>query len=127
MRTTAVIFATFAALLLASSATADGAKLIYRIDSASAMIVKRHLILSAHGAVRTGGWDRPHLRVKEASAPEANTLEVDFVARPPAPDEVVVQALLPVSTSTITRLPHYGAKQVKFVAETNSLTVPITR
>jgi hypothetical protein len=50
-----------------------------------------------------------------------------FVAIPPPRKEAVVQALLPVSANKVARLPHYGAKQIRIVAETNSIIVPITR
>ena len=116
-----------AAISLGAQALADPLTPIYRVDSATAVIVKRQLVISASGAVRSGGWDRPRLWVKEPSAPEAATLEVQFVARPPASREIVVQALLPVAARKVARLPNYATVRVKIIAETNSLTVPITR
>ena len=127
MRPGAVFIAIAAAVLLATHAAADSAKLIFRIDDAHAAIVKRHLVISVRGAVRTGGWAHTQLRVMPASAAEGDTLEVDVVAIPPPADDVVVQALLPVSTTAVVHLPRYGAKQVKFVSETNSVTAPIKR
>ena len=103
------------------------AKLIYRIDSATAKIEKHHLVISAQGAVNSGGWNNPHLRLKEISVPETKTLQLIFVAIPPAREKAVVQALLPVSASKIAKLPRYGAKEIRIVAETNSIVVPITR
>lgn len=115
------------ALLLASPTIAGEAKLIYRIDSATAKIEKRHLVISAQGAVNSGGWNNPHLRLKEIVVPETNTLQVIFVAIPPSREKTVVQALLPVNASKVTTLPRYGAKEIRIVAETNSIVVPITR
>jgi len=116
-----------AALLLAAPATAGGAKLVYRIDSATAKIEKHRLVISARGAVKSGGWNNPRLRLAEISLPETTTLQLIFVAVPPPRSEAVVQALLPVSASKVSHLPHYGAKQIRIVAETNSIVVPITR
>ena len=127
MRAGLLILSIAAAVSLGAQALAGPLTPIYRVDSATAVIVRRQLVISASGAVRSGGWDRPRLWVKEPSAPEAATLEVEFVARPPAPREAVVQALLPVAVRKIARLPKYGTVRVKIIAETNSLVVPITR
>jgi len=127
MRAGAGLIAAIIAILFAGSAAAAGAELIYRVDSARAAIVKHHLVISAQGAVRSGGWDHPRLRVIDAYVPEARTLAVEFLARPPAKRQAVIQALLPVSINTLIRLPRYGTTQVKIVGKTNSITVPITR
>ena len=116
-----------AAVLAAASANADPAKLVYRVDSASAVIVKRHLVISVNGAVKSGGWDRPRLLVLEPSASEARTLRVEFVARPPAPNEVVVQQLLPIAARKIAKLPGYATTKVQIIGETNSVLVEITQ
>jgi hypothetical protein len=116
-----------AALSIAAPAEAASATLVYRIDSATAKIEKRHLVISAKGAVRTGGWNKPDLRLKYIAVPETKTLQVIFVAIPPPRKQAVVQALLPVSARKVTKLPRYGAKQIRIVAETNSIVVPITR
>jgi hypothetical protein len=108
-------------------AVADATRLVYRIDNASAVVVDRRLVISANGAVRSGGWDRPRLLVLEPSAPEARVLDVQFVARPPAPSEVVVQQTLPIAARKVARLPGYGTVKIRIIGETNSLTVPITR
>lgn len=126
MRTKLFILTAVAAMLLGVQATADVTKLVYRVDSATAVIVKQHLIISANGAVRSGGWDRPRLLVLQPSAPEARTLEVQFVARPPAPKDVVVQSLLPVAARKVATLPSYGTVQVKIISETNSIVVQVT-
>ncbi|HEX4295764.1 MAG TPA: hypothetical protein VHZ29_16640 [Rhizomicrobium sp.] len=127
MRAGLLILSITAALSLGAQALADPVRPIFRIDNATAVVVKRHLVISANGAVKSGGWDHPRLWVREPSAPEAATLEIEFVARPPAPREAVVQALLPVAVRKLARLPNYGTIRVKIIAETNSLIVPITR
>jgi len=127
MRIQPFFFALVAALSVAASAFAGDAKLIYRIDSATAKIEKHRLVISARGAVNSGGWNNPHLRLKEIVVPETKTLQVIFVAIPPARQKAVVQALLPVSASKVAKLPHYGAKEIRILAETNSIVVPITR
>ena len=113
-------------LLLAGSADATTPpKLVFRVDYATATISHRHLVITARGAVRSGGWVRPTLRI-ETSGPEAKTIEVDLVARPPRHGAAVVQSILPVSAKLEAGLPRYGAVEVKIVSETNSVTVPIT-
>jgi hypothetical protein len=108
-------------------AVAAPAKLVYRIDRATATIAHSSLVIVARGAVSTGGWLKPLLRVREASAREAATLEVEFVATPPRHRAAVAHAILPVSARLAARLPHTGVVQVKIVSQTNSVTVPITR
>ena len=126
MRAVGSFTAAAAALLLARAAAADTA-LIYRVDSARASIVRNHLVISANGAVNSGGWTRPELVIRRPSVPEARTIHVEFVARPPASRETVIRALLPVSARRSAELPRYGAKEVKVIAATNSVTIPITR
>ena len=115
------------ALFAGAPATAQNAQLVYKIDGAHAKIVNRRLVISAYGAVNSGGWRRPQLELRKAYAPETTTLEVKFVAHPPGPRKAVVEALLPVSATKITKLPHYGAKRIRIVGKTNSVIVPITR
>lgn len=123
----AFLFTLVAAIGFAQAAAADPTRLIYRVDSASARIEGRHLVITANGAVRSGGWDKPRLLVLEASASEARTLAMQFVAHPPARGEVVVQSLLPVTARKVAKLPSDATAKVKIIAETNSLIVQITR
>ena len=108
-------------------AVAAPAKLVYRIDRATAMVAHNRLIITARGAVSTGGWMKPQLRVHEASAAEAATLEVEFVATPPRHRAAVAHAILPVGARLAARLPHYGVMQVKVVSQTNSVMVPVSQ
>jgi hypothetical protein len=122
--------AAFVFLLVALAtgvAVAAPAKLVYRIDRATAIIAHNRLVISARGAVSTGGWMRPLLRLREASGGEAATLELELVATPPRHRAAVAHAILPVSARLAARLPHTGVVQVKVVSQTNSVTVPITR
>lgn len=98
---------------------------VYKVDNATAQVTGHKLTISVTGAVRTGGWQNPQLRVKPQHAPETDTLEVEFLATPPAKDATVIQALLPVSTTITTGLPRYATTKVKIVAESNAITVPI--
>ncbi len=126
MRAVAPFLAAAVVSWLSHQAMADTA-LIYRVDSASATIVRHHLVISASGAVDSGGWSKPALLIRQVSAPEATTIKIEFVARPPASRDAVVRALLPVSVHKTLSLPRYGAKDVKISAATNSVTVPIKR
>lgn len=116
-----------ASILFAPQAPAAAVKLVYRVDNAMAEIINGHLVILANGAVKSGGWDRAQLRVLEPSAPETKVLEVEFVARPPGPGEAVVQETLPIAARKVARLPSYATVQVKIIAETNSVIVPINR
>ena len=123
---------TFSAVLLsgvlaAGSAAAASVKEIYKVDSVAASISNGKLVVIAAGAVSTGGWGKPRLRVKPGHKPEADTLEFEFVAPPPAPGTAVIQALIPVSATLTTKLPPYGVTHVKVDAETNSAAAEIAR
>ncbi len=120
-------FVFFLIALVTGVAAAAPAKLVYRIDRATATIAKNRLVVVARGAVSTGGWVKPLLRLRGASAGEASTLEVEFVATPPRPRAPVAHAILPVSARIAAPLPRYGVVQVKIVSQTNSVIIPITR
>jgi len=116
-----------AAALAAATATASAAapKLIQRVDTVSVSIDHNQLVVTANGAVNSGGWTSPHLQHKPSPTAESNTDEFEFVATPPPSDAAVVQALIPVAVSGRFALPHYGAVQVKILAESNSVTAPL--
>jgi hypothetical protein len=124
MRTLAL--AATAAILLSQQAIA-APKLVYRVDSASAVIAGKHLVITANGAVESGGWTKPELLIQKPSASEAKTVKAKFVAKPPASPETVVQGLLPIHVRKIAPLPRYGAIEVEITTATNSLMVQITR
>ena len=118
----------FLMIVLATGvAAAAPAKLVYRIDRATARVAHNRLVIAARGAVSTGGWMKPQLRLHESSGAEAGTLEVEFVATPPRHRAAVAHAILPVGARLAARLPHYGVVQVKVVSQTNSVMVPVSQ
>lgn len=118
---------TAAAAILLSHQAIAAPKLIYRVDSASAVIVGKRLVITANGAVDSGGWSKPELIILKPSASEAKALRTKFFAKPPASPESVVQALLPIHVRRIAPLPRYGVIEVEITSATNSLIVQITR
>lgn len=112
-------------LISLAAASAAPAKLVYRVDEATAEISGRHLVIIAKGAARTGGWTKPKLVVLEHSAPEAHEMLVDFVATPPADGAAVAQSIVPLQIKLKTRLPRYAVTEVKVVSETNTVTAQI--
>ena len=123
------ILAALAASLLFSApvdAAATRAQLIYKVDQVTVSVQGRKMIVSAKGAVKSGGWENPHLHVKEVRTPESDTLVIEFLAGPPSKYATVIQALLPVTAILTTSLPPYGTTQIKVEAESNSQTVPYT-
>ncbi|MBV9420861.1 MAG: hypothetical protein JO348_13905 [Alphaproteobacteria bacterium] len=113
------------ATLAAATATASAAapQLICKVDKVSAVVERGHLVITASGAVRTGGWTLPRLRWKQVRIPESDTEVYEFIASPPLANAMVIQALLPVTATGTFPLPRYGTTKIKIVAETNSVTV----
>jgi hypothetical protein len=113
-------------VLAAATATAAGAasQLIYRVDSVTAKSLNGHLVVTASGAVGSGGWTHPrlHLTPHVAEAPEE---VIEFQASPPLGNSVVIQALLPITTTAVFPLPHYGTVRVKVTSQSNAVTAPI--
>lgn len=120
-------FVFFLIVVATGVAGAAPATLVYRIDHATATIQHNRLVVAATGAVSTGGWANPQLRLHEASSAEAGMLEVEFVATPPRLRAAVAQAILPVSARLAARLPHSGVIQVKIMSQTNVVTIPVTQ
>lgn len=128
LRRVFAVLATSGILVLANSgfAAAASQKLVYKVDSVVASIQHHKLTIIAAGAVSTGGWNNARLRLK-SHKPEGNVLEYELVATPPAPDAIVVQALIPVRATLSTKLPPYGVTQIKVDTETNSEVSDIKR
>lgn len=126
MRASLCALAVAATAAFVTPAPAARPVLVYRVDNATATIVHNRLVIAAEGAVRSGGWEKPRLRMSKAYPAEATTLQVLFVAKPPLRVNSVVQALIPIGARKAAPLPHYGAKQVRVIAQTNSIIVPIT-
>lgn len=125
MRWKKALSALFVPALLASGPVhAAVPPLVYRVDTVSATITDRHLVVTASGAVTTGGWQHPRLRALHARR-EAPVLVFDFVADPPRPKKVVIQALLPVRATLKTELPHHGVVAVEIVTHSNEITTQV--
>ncbi len=98
--------------------------LVYRVDQATAVIDGAHLVVTAKGAVRTGGWVHPKL-ILHKNKSEPGDIEVEFMATPPADGSAVIQSLVPVKVSLKTRLPRSGVAAVSVMAQSNSVTAEI--
>jgi hypothetical protein len=122
-----LIVAAALSALAAATATASAAesRLIYKVDRVTATTVRNQMIVTATGAVNSGGWTSPRLHMKEFRIPESDTEVIEFLATPPRGHEVVIQALLPVTVTAKFTLPHYATVQVKVLAESNSVIAQI--
>jgi len=109
---------------VAATAAPAAPKLIFKIDKVTAAIIKGRLVVNASGAVNSGGWTAPRLHLLPHK-PEDNTETIEFLAQPPIDEAVVIQALLPIQTTAVFPLPHYGVTQIKVVSETNAVMAPL--
>ena len=128
MRRGAAALTIAVALLVVPAQLAQAAhpRLVYRVDRVTAHMAGHKLIVEASGAVATGGWQKPRLRVVKPSAPETPVVVLEFIANPPGPKQIVIQALLPVSAHlTIDRL-RYHASVVSITTQTNGIATQIT-
>jgi hypothetical protein len=126
MRSTAIAAIVFALAAVTATAAAAAPRLVYRVDKVTAAIVRGRLVVSVNGAVSSGGWTAPRLHLRELTAAEVNTETVEFLATPPPPDTVVIQALLPMTTTAVFPLPRYAVTQVKVESENNAVIAQIT-
>ena len=78
------VFASAIFALAAATATAAQAepKLIYKVDKVTAVILKGRLVVTASGAVTSGGWSTPRLHLLPHK-PEDNAETLEFRAQPP--------------------------------------------
>jgi hypothetical protein len=124
-----------AALLVAGISTsatsgADAAKPVFKVDTVVATAeagAPHKLVIQAKGAVRSGGWEKPKLRVKEIVVPKPGEMIIVFVAIPPPPKTMVVQAVLPVQATITVPMPKDNVTTVKVSSETNSVSAKILR
>ena len=79
-----LVAALFAASLVAATATPAAAepKPVFKVDKVTAAIVNAHLVITANGAVRTGGWSVPRLHMVNFHKPEGDTEIVQFLDNP---------------------------------------------
>jgi hypothetical protein len=105
---------------LALAAPAD--RRVYKVDSVIAQLRDHALTIRAKGAVETGGWRKPRLRVVRGAEP--HVVVVELIAEPPPPGMTVIEALVPVEA--VLRLPagpHIGS--VRAVADANDVTAQV--
>lgn len=116
----------FSALVAATATTADAApQLVMKVDRVTATIVNNQLVVTAEGGVNSGGWTLPRLQLNPIHIAAATAEVIEFQASPPLDNSVVIQETLPVITTAVFPLPHYGVTQVTVVGATNSVTAPI--
>jgi hypothetical protein len=90
---------------------------IYKVDSVVATSDAGKLVVTAHGAVKSGGWTNPHLRPKLSK--DAHVMAFEFVAVPPPPDAAVIEALVPIEAKTIAPRPAARISEIRIDAESN--------
>ena len=111
--------------LIASAASASAQTPVYRVDHATAVIEGVNLVVTARGAVRSGGWNHAKLVVSKTTAPETREIQIEFVATPPGNKSAVAQSIVPIGVKLRMRLPSSGMTSIKVVSETNSVTARI--
>ena len=118
---TKILLAAFILSCASPALAAD--KRVYKIDSLIATQKKGRITVQVNGAVQSGGWKNPRLHV----IPRDNnrTLTVEFLATPPPPGMVVIDALLPVTVSADFKAA--GNTAVKVVADANEMTAQILK
>jgi hypothetical protein len=128
MRRGAILFAgfMFAFAFDARAIAAPHARLANRVDRVSAAVEGGKLVIEVNGAVSSGGWTHPRLRLKP-SAPEAHIIALTLQADPPPPHRVVLQALLPVDAEIKLTVPKNGIVGVSVTSQTNEITTQIRR
>ncbi len=94
---------------------------IYKVDTVSATTDEGKLVVTAHGAVSSGGWSNPHLRQK--SSKDAHVMAFEFVAVPPPPDAAVIQALVPVAAKAT--VPAARISEIRVDAESNDAAIAV--
>jgi hypothetical protein len=112
-----VSFLIAAAYLPASAAE----KRVYRVDSVIATMQGGTITIQAKGAVQSGGWKKPRLRLTHT---EAHTLAVEFVAQPPEAGAAVIEALLPITANLQVKAPH-DTLAVRATADANEMTTQV--
>lgn len=116
----AAIFAIAPAVAAPHKATPEP---IYKVDSVVTTNDAGKLVVTARGAVKSGGWTNPHLRPKLSK--DAHVMAFEFVAVPPPPDAAVIEALVPIEAKTITPRPAARISEIRIDAESNDADVQI--
>jgi hypothetical protein len=96
---------------------------VYKVDSVTATADNGKLVLTAHGAVSSGGWTNPHLRPKQSK--DRHVMAFEFVAVPPPPDAAVIEALVPIEARTVAPRPAARVSEIRVDTQTNDATATI--
>ena len=108
-------------LALIASPACAGEKRVFRIDSLIASQKGGAIALQAKGAVQSGGWSKPRLRVLHN---DGKVLTVEFLATPPPADMTVIDALVPVTAVAELK---GRATSVRVQADQNEVTSQVLR
>jgi hypothetical protein len=95
---------------------------VYKVDSVIATLRDHALTIRAKGAVQTGGWRKPRLRVMRGNEPRV--VVVEMLAEPPPPGMTVIEALVPVTASLVLKS---RAASVHVQADENEITSQVLR
>jgi hypothetical protein len=112
-----------ASLLFCASPALAADKRVYKIDSLIATQKDGKVAVQVTGAVQTGGWKNPRLHV--IAGDSNRTLTIEFLAAPPPPGMVVIDALLPVTASA--EFKSQGRGSVRVIAVANEMTTQILK
>ena len=111
------------------SSSGNTAELINSIDDAYYSITGTNppqLQVVARGHVTSGGWGFPRLvPYVRQSPPARGTLEFDFVATPPGPTRLELQAVHPIGANNLLHDYYPAIKVIKINAKTNSKVIEI--
>lgn len=110
-------------LALSTAASAAAEKRVYRLDSITATAVPGGIRIEARGAVQSGGWSKPRLKLNQT---DAKSIVVEFLAHSPPPGKMVIMGLLPVSAQVTVKTGH-GVTSVRAVADANEVTAQVLR
>jgi hypothetical protein len=96
---------------------------VYKVDSVITTNEEGKLVVTARGAVNSGGWTNPRLRPKASK--DAHVMAFEFVAVPPPPDAAVIEALVPIEARTIAPRPAARISEIRVDAASNDADVQI--
>jgi hypothetical protein len=102
--------------------SAPAEKRVYKIDGIITALKGGILTVQVKGAVSSGGWTAPHLRLAHGAPP--HTLVLDFIAAPPPPGTAVIEGLVPIAAHGAFRLKP-GVIAVEAQADANTITTQI--
>ena len=114
-------FPVLIAALVAAAPALAADKRVLRIDSMTASQKDGTILVQAKGAVSTGGWSKPHLRLLHG---DGHTMALEFVAAAPPPDMTVIDGLVPVTATLSVK---GRATSVHVQAEENEITSQVVK